>query len=67
MGEVRSFEDRWAGGVIAWLKERAAQTHRVLKPAGSIFPHCDRHANAYIRVEILDRISGDFRNEIVRR
>jgi len=41
--------------------------HRVLKPTGSIFLHCDWHANAYIRVHILDRILGEsnFRNEII--
>ncbi|MDR1198238.1 MAG: site-specific DNA-methyltransferase [Prevotellaceae bacterium] len=69
-GEVRSFKDRWAGGMehyIAWLKERVEQMHRILKPTGSIFLHCDYHANAYIRCEILDRIFGDnnFRNEII--
>jgi DNA modification methylase len=69
-GEIRSFQDRWAGGIdhyIAWLKERVIEMHRVLKPTGSIFLHCDWHANAYIRVEILDRIfgHGNFRNEIV--
>jgi DNA modification methylase len=69
-GEVRSFQDRWAGGIshyIEWLKERVEQMHRVLKPTGSIFLHCDWHANAYIRVFILDAIFGEknFRNEIV--
>ncbi|MDR2424881.1 MAG: site-specific DNA-methyltransferase, partial [Prevotellaceae bacterium] len=69
-GEVRSFQDRWAGGIdhyIAWLKERVEQMYRVLKPTGSIFLHCDWHADAYIRVEILDRIFGrnNFRNEII--
>jgi DNA modification methylase len=69
-GEVRSFEDRWAGGIenyIGWLKERVEQMYRLLKPTGSIFLHCDWHANAYIRVEILDKIFGynRFRNEIV--
>ncbi|MCL2561773.1 MAG: hypothetical protein FWE10_05570 [Rikenellaceae bacterium] len=69
-GEVRSFQDRWSGGIdhyIAWLKERVEQMHRVLKPTGSIFLHCDWHADAYIRVEILDRIFGyqNFRNEII--
>jgi len=60
-GEVRSFQDRWAGGIdhyIAWLKERVEQMHRILKPTGSIFLHCDWHADAYIRVEILDKIFG---------
>ncbi|MCX6258703.1 MAG: site-specific DNA-methyltransferase [Bacteroidia bacterium] len=60
-GEIRSFQDRWSGGIdhyIGWLKERVAEMHRVLRPTGSIFLHCDWHANAYIRVEILDKIFG---------
>jgi len=69
-GEVRSFEDRWSGGVehyISWLKERVEQMHRVLKPTGSIFLHCDWHANAYIRVFVLDKVFSpqNFRNEII--
>ena len=69
-GEIRSFEDRWAGGIdhyISWLKERVAEMHRLLKPTGSIYLHCDHHANAYIRVYILDKLFGNnnFRNEIV--
>jgi DNA modification methylase len=69
-GEVRSFKDRWSGGIdhyIAWLKERIEQMYRLLKPSGSIFLHCDWHANAYIRVNILDKIFGanNFRNEII--
>jgi DNA modification methylase len=69
-GEVRSFKDRWSGGIdhyIGWLKERVEQMHRLLKPTGSIFLHCDWHADAYIRVEILDRIFGmqNFRSHIL--
>jgi DNA modification methylase len=68
-GEIRSFKDRWSGGMdhyIAWLKERVVEMHRILKPSGSIFLHCDWHADAYIRVHILDRIFGEdnFRNDI---
>ncbi|MDR1809414.1 MAG: hypothetical protein LBR34_03280 [Prevotella sp.] len=60
-GEQRSFGDRWAGGInhyIGWLKERVLQMHRILKPTGSIFLHCDWHAQAYIQVQILDDIFG---------
>jgi len=60
-GEIRSFEDRFSGGIehyIAWLKERVAEMHRILKPTGSIFVHCDWHADAYIRVQVLDKIFG---------
>ncbi|TAH19345.1 MAG: hypothetical protein EAZ08_09250 [Cytophagales bacterium] len=69
-GEVRSFEDRFSGGIehyIGWLKERVQELYRILKPTGSIFVHCDWHANAYIRVSVLDKIFGgnNFRNEII--
>ena len=69
-GEIRSFQDRWSGGMdhyIGWLKERVEQMHRVLKLTGSMFLHCDYHANSYIRTEILDKVFGDrnFRNEII--
>ena len=69
-GEVRSFEDRFSGGIdhyISWLKERIIELHRVLKPTGSLFLHCDWHADAYIRVQVLDRIFGtnNYRNTIV--
>jgi site-specific DNA-methyltransferase (adenine-specific) len=69
-GEIRSFQDRWSGGIdhyITWLKVRVAEMHRILKPTGSIFLHCDWHANAYIRVEILDKIFGmnNFNSEII--
>ncbi|MEZ5671991.1 MAG: site-specific DNA-methyltransferase [Thiotrichaceae bacterium] len=69
-GEIRSFQDRWSGGIdhyIAWLKERVVEMHRLLKPTGSIFLHCDWHANAYIRVLILDKIFGEqnFMGEII--
>ena len=69
-GEVRSFEDRWSGGIdhyISWLKERVQEMHRLLKPTGSIYLHCDWHANSYIRVFILDKVFGEnnFRGEII--
>jgi DNA modification methylase len=69
-GEVRSFEDRFSGGIdhyISWLKERVIEMHRILKPTGSIFLHCDWHADAYIRVQILDKIFGvnNYRNSLI--
>jgi DNA modification methylase len=67
--ELRSFEDRWKGGVqnyIAWMEPRLRECHRVLKETGSIYLHCDWHANAYLRI-LMDKIFGDsmFRNSIV--
>jgi DNA modification methylase len=69
-GEKRSFEDRFAGGIdhyINWLKNRVRQMHRILKPTGSIFLHCDWHASAEIKIDILNKIFGrnKFRNEII--
>ena len=69
-GEVRSFEDRFSGGIdhyIGWLKERVIEMHRILKQTGAIYLHCDWHADSYIRVYILDKIFGDknFINEII--
>jgi len=69
-GEKRSFEDRFAGGIdhyISWLKIRVRQMHRILKPTGSIFLHCDWHASAEIKVDILNKIFGrnNYKNEIV--
>ena len=69
-GEIRSFQDRWSGGIdhyIAWLKERVQEMHRILKSTGSIFLHCDWHANAEIKVYILNKIFGEqnFKSEII--
>src|ERR1700694_6263557 len=36
--EVRSFEDRWAGGIqvyVGWMRERLMEIHRVSKPTRS--------------------------------
>jgi DNA modification methylase len=67
-GEVAGFTDKWSGGMehyISWLGERIEQIWRVLKPTGSLYVHCDWHADAYIRVHILDKLGGKFVNEIV--
>jgi adenine specific DNA methylase Mod len=67
--EVRSFKDRWEGGInvyIEWMKERVVKMRDVLKDTGSIFLHCDWHAGHYLKV-MLDDIFGydNFRNEVI--
>ena len=67
--EIRSFEDRWEGGIenyILWMKPRVQALWDVLKPTGTLYLHCDWHANAHLRI-LLDEIFGkdNFRNEIV--
>ncbi len=66
--EIRSFEDRWQGGInhyVEWMKERVFELYRVLKDTGSIYLHCDWHASHYLKV-MCDNIFGynNFRNEI---
>ncbi|MFY0406900.1 DNA methyltransferase [Solicola sp. PLA-1-18] len=67
--EVRSFEDRWDGGInhyVEWMRARVRQMHRVLKPTGSLYLHCDPHASHYLKV-MLDEIFGQtqFRSEVI--
>jgi len=67
--EVRSFEDRWAGGIevyIQWMRDRLMEVRRVLKPTGSVYLHCDPHASHYLKV-MMDEVFGEsnFRNEII--
>jgi DNA modification methylase len=67
--EVRSFEDRWKGGIevyIDWMRDRVVQMRRVLRSTGSLYLHCDPHASHYLKV-MLDGVfgSGNFRNEII--
>ncbi len=67
--EVRSFEDRWEGGVqvyVNWMRERVLEMHRILRPTGSLFLHCDWHASHRLRV-MLDDIFGAnlFQNELI--
>lgn len=67
--EVRSFEDRWEGGIqvyVQWMRERVMEMRRILKPEGSLYLHCDWHASHYLK-QMLDDVFGDnkFQNEIV--
>jgi len=67
--EVRSFKDRWAGGInvyIEWMKERIVKMYDVLKDTGSFYLHCDSHASHYLKV-LLDGIFGisNFQNDII--
>ena len=51
---------------LCYMAIRLIEVHRVLKPTGSLFPHCDTTANSYLRL-LLDGIFGDAnrRNEVV--
>ncbi len=51
---------------LVMMAARLVELHRVLKPTGSLYLHCDPTASHYLKV-ILDSIFGgeNFRNEII--
>jgi site-specific DNA-methyltransferase (adenine-specific) len=51
---------------LVMMAVRLVELHRVLKPTGSLYLHCDPTASHYLKV-VLDTIFGavNFRNEIV--
>ena len=59
------------GSLLAYLVSmtlRITEIHRVLKPTGSFYLHCDPNASHYLKL-VLDAVfcsqGGEFRNEIV--
>jgi DNA modification methylase len=59
------------GSLLAYLvsvAQRLSELHRVLRPTGSLFLHCDPSASHYLKL-LLDTVfcapGGGFRNEIV--
>lgn len=63
-----SFGDRWRSisEYASFLAERLEEFHRVLKPTGSIFFHCDKTASHIARL-VLDDVFGVkcFQSEII--
>lgn len=54
-GEEHTFDDRWQGGLatyLDWMRPRLRELHRVLKPTGSLYLHCDEHASSYLWLEL---------------
>src|SRR5215470_6141339 len=51
---------------LVMMAARLVELHRVLKPTGSLYLHCDPTASHYLKV-LMDTIFGlqNFRNEIV--
>lgn len=51
---------------ILYMAPRLMEMRRILKQTGSIYLHCDPHANVYLRI-LMDAVFGadQFRNEIV--
>lgn len=66
--EKRSFEDRFSGGqphYLEWLKRKIVLIHQKLKKSGTIFIHCDFHANYKIRCLLDEIFDKNFQSEII--
>jgi len=66
--ELKQYDERSASinTYLIWMQRRLRQMHRILKPTGSIYLHCDWHASHYLKIE-MDKIFGygNFLTEIV--
>lgn len=53
------FTDVWKNiyTYIAYMKERIVELYRILSDDGSLYIHCDQHADAYLRV-LCDELFG---------
>lgn len=51
---------------VIYMTERLLEMHRLLKPAGAVYLHCDPTASHYLKA-VMDGVFGalNFRNEIV--
>lgn len=62
------FNDKWGSmdKYLKFMELRLEEMHRLLKPTGSFYLHCDPTASHYLKV-MLDGVFGikQFRNEIV--
>ena len=68
---IKAFDTLFHGGngmlaYLSYMAERLAEMHRILKPSGSIYLHCDPTASHYLKI-IMDEIFGvkNFRNNII--
>ncbi len=65
---ARLCQDENTAAFLCFLSVRLLEMHRILKPTGSIYLHCDATASHYIKM-CMDAIWGkkNFRNEIIWR
>ena len=66
LGKQRGRTYKSMAAYLSMMAIRLVELHRVLKPTGSIYLHCDSTASHYLKM-IMDSIFGadNFRNEIV--
>jgi site-specific DNA-methyltransferase (adenine-specific) len=62
----RSLKESDMMAYLVMMANRLVELHRVLKPTGSLYLHCDPTASHYLKI-VLDMVFGaeNFRNEII--
>ena len=65
-GLYRVLGDSGMLAYLTYMAERLEQMHRLLKPTGSLYLHCDPTASHYLKI-LIDSIFGamNFKNEII--
>ena len=67
-GKTFEFSDVWNSRkeYVTYLQKRLIEIHRVIKPTGTVFLHCDSASSHYLRI-LLDDIFGvkNFQSEII--
>ena len=65
---ARQCNDEETAAFLCFLSVRLLEMHRILKPTGTLYLHCDHEVNYYIR-QVLNAIFGakQFRSEIIWR
>ena len=65
-GAMSGTKSRGSTAYLVFMARRLLEMHRILKPTGSIYLHCDPTASHYLKV-VMDAIFGahNFRNEII--
>ena len=70
---TREIHGEGIAAYLCFMAIRLVEIHRILKPTGSLYLHCDHTANGYLR-QLLDGVFGSggegkpgFRNEITWR
>ena len=63
---ISKISDESMMSYITYMAQRVIQLHRILKPTGSLYYHCDPTAGHFVKL-MLDSIFGkdNFRNEII--
>ena len=63
---IGTFHSKPMQAYIFYMAQRIVELHRILKPTGSLYYHCDPTAGHFVKI-MLDAVFGEknFRNEIV--